>query len=79
MNGGIIMSVPTALSIEKMVNIQESFAMHAKRKFPYGGKLHVGRKKMNVDNQLNHPLRARGALSMSIIYRRPAEPSCGGI
>jgi hypothetical protein len=43
-NGGIIMSILTALSIGKMVNIWESFARQAKKKFSYDGELH-GRKK----------------------------------
>ena len=43
-NGGIIMSVLTALSIEKMLNIMESFARQAKRKFPYDRELHVRKK-----------------------------------
>ncbi len=36
-NGGIIMSVPTALSFEKMVNIRECFARQAKGNFPMTG------------------------------------------
>jgi hypothetical protein len=43
-NGGIIMSVLTALSIEKLVNIRESFTRQAKRKFPYDRELHVREK-----------------------------------
>jgi hypothetical protein len=43
-NGGMFMSVLTALSTEKMVNIRESFARQAKRKFPYDGELHVREK-----------------------------------
>jgi hypothetical protein len=43
-NGGIIMSVSTALSIERMVNIRESFARQANKKFPYDGELHVREK-----------------------------------
>jgi hypothetical protein len=43
-NGGIIMSVSTALSIEKMLNIRESFTRQAKRKFPYGRELHIRKK-----------------------------------
>ncbi len=42
-NGGIIMSVSMALSIEKMVNTRD-FARQAKRKFHYGGDLHVKKK-----------------------------------
>ncbi len=47
-NGGIIMCVLTALSIEKMMNIRESFARQAIRKFPFDGELHVRRKKWCV-------------------------------
>jgi hypothetical protein len=39
------MSVSTARSIEKMVNIRESFARQAKRNFPHDGELYVRKTK----------------------------------